>query len=177
MKYLLKFRLCEIIFTEERAPRQTFTCSKSTVEIKVSKKLNKDGVLLSLLLTLNIFPHENIRKPYCFKNIFFKHQISVRAFYLFQNTTCSHPFVQLLSHFIGRAELRPQFNVLRIGFCWRISLNHSYFHVGYFFTEQLQPSIPEATSCRYPFSQGLYGTDNFWQELLFQKSNLRHSIF
>ena len=37
MKHLLIFRLCVIIFTWERAPRQKFTYSKSTIETLNSK--------------------------------------------------------------------------------------------------------------------------------------------
>ena len=51
----------------------------------------------------------------------------------------------------------------RTGFFWRISLNHSFFHVGrLFLMDQLQPFILSGAIS--------YGTDNFWQQLLIKNS-------
>ena len=60
--------------------------------------------------------------------------------------------------FYLKVELLPAIYYFKhIGFFWRISLNHPFSHVGWVITRN---------SCSHPFFQGLYGTHQFWQQLL-----------
>ena len=86
------------------------------------------------------------------------------------------PFYKLVCYFIWKEELWPAVHSFkRTVVFWRIRFSHPFFHLGWFILQD---------RCSHPLFQGLYGTDNLWQQLLiwtasyfFWKSYLRYSIF
>ena len=57
---MLIFRLWVIIFTQERAPRQTFTYSKSTIETLNSKDIRTNFYCIYCYLWTNFIPFSNV---------------------------------------------------------------------------------------------------------------------
>ena len=93
-----------------------------------------------------------------FKRIYLKYHVFVKKIDFFQNTTSSHPFFKVVCYsFIEKSSDRSFIFFNCSGFSKRSSLSHPFYHLGWFFYR---------SSCSHPFFQGLYRTDNFWQQLL-----------
>ena len=120
-----------------------------------------------------------------FKNIYFKHQIFDRPIYIYiylqKKKTCIRSFFNVVWNFIWREELWPvihSFN--RTGLFWMIISSRVFFyHEAVAVIHSFKATLfITPTSCSHPFFQGLYGTDDFWQQhtyyeqLLFWKSYL-----
>ena len=76
----------------------------------------------------------------------------VRVIYFTQKATWSRSFYKVACRFIWEEKLWPAIHSYK-----RTGFSHPYLHVGWFISRN---------SCSHPFFQGLYGTDNFWQQLL-----------
>ena len=109
---------------------------------------------LGVLLTLKFFWGTVVFGKATFKRIYLKHHVLD----FFQNTTSSRPFLKVVCYFIYREKYGRVIHFFNCsGFSKRSSLSHPFYHLGWFFYR---------SGCSHPFFQGLYRTDNFWQQQL-----------